>query len=80
MIHVITIPIIIFLSYIVYAIFFNNFAEKYWKSDSKWMFFVPRNPRNLRYFIIVYKVLVTLTLILITISYILKLTGVDWLY
>jgi hypothetical protein len=72
MIHFITIPLIIFLSYIVYATYFKDWAKKHWESGGKWAPFMPEDERS---FIRVFKVVVIITLIFIITLYILILTG-----
>lgn len=72
MIHAIGIPFIIFLSYIVYATYFKNFAEKHWESGGKW---APDMPDDLPSFTRVFKVIIIITLVLAVTLYILILTG-----
>jgi hypothetical protein len=72
MFQVMIITIIVILIYAVYAAWFKDLGKRQWEQGGRNLPFMPDDQRT---FIIVFRVLVTLTLLSFIMYYILSLTG-----
>jgi hypothetical protein len=72
MFQVIIITIIVILIYAVYAAWFKDLGKKHWEQGGRYLPFMPDDQHT---YVIVFRVLVTLTLLCFIMYYIFSLTG-----
>jgi hypothetical protein len=72
MLQVIIIVIIVFLIYVVYAAWFKDLGKKHWEQGGRYLPFMPDDQHT---YVIVFRILALVTLLLFIMYYIFSLTG-----